>query len=371
MGRDFLLKYTNGYTKSFLRWGLIFSYLLAYQCSALDSTSSKRVNYSGIALPSRSPENGYYIQGGLVGVFKTTLKDSSTRASNIYLYALYSQLHQWRISLGGSIFTPSEKYFVNFWYYGSYLPEKYFGIGENTNPNRNEFISYHVFHTETFFLRKLSKNNFLGLIHYLERMGDIVYPIQGIMDQNRPSGITSNFCNGLGLSFRHDSRDYLLSSKRGVYTELSMVRFGKFLGSDYAFTLYRADLRKFWQVIPNKDHIFAVQSLFTACEGAHPLRWLPNIYSRGYHPNLYRNNLVYMLQAEYRLRVWKWFGASFFGGMSQSADKITTFSESPIRPNYGMGLRFKLMAKHNLQLRIDYGFGQGTSNYYLAFYDAF
>src|SRR6478609_8571712 len=101
MGRRFLLKYTDVNAKSFLIWGMMLSCVFAYQCSALDSTRSKRINYSGIALPSRSPENGYYVQGGLVGVFKTTLRDSSTRASNMYLYGLYSQLHQWRISLGG------------------------------------------------------------------------------------------------------------------------------------------------------------------------------------------------------------------------------------------------------------------------------
>lgn len=371
MVRSFFLKYIGANIKLFFTLAVALSSIVCFKSHASDSTKSKRVNYSGIALPSRSPENGYYIQGGLVGVFKTSLKDSSTRASNAYLYGLYSQLHQWRISLGGCIFTPSEKYFVNFWYYGSYLPEKYFGVGENVRANRNEFISYHVFRTETFLLRKLSKNNFLGLVHYLERMGDIEYPTQGIMEQAKPNGIGANFCNGLGLSFRHDSRDYLLSSKRGIYMDLSLVQFGKYLGSEYSFTLYRADWRKFWQIIPQKDHILGVQAYFTACDGSVPLRWLPNIYSRGYHPNLYRNNLVYMLQAEYRLRVWKWFGTSFFGGMAQFDEKLKTFLASPLRPNYGMGLRFKLMAKHNLQLRIDYGFGQGTSNYYLAFYDAF
>jgi hypothetical protein len=286
MGRCFFLGYIDTNVKSFLRLAVVLSFIFCSKSQASDSTKSKRVNYSGIALPSRSPENGYYIQGGLVGVFKTSRKDSSTRASNAYLYGLYSQLHQWRISLGGNIFTPSEKYFVNFWYYGSYLPEKYFGVGENTSANRSEFISYHVFHTETFVLRKLSQNNFLGLVHYLERMGDIVYPSQGIMEQSKPNGIGTNFCNGLGLSFRYDSRDYLLSSKTGVYTELSLVRFGKFIGSDYAFTLYRADWRKFWKIIPQKDHIFAVQMYFTACDGSIPLRWLPSIFSRGYHPNL-------------------------------------------------------------------------------------
>ena len=78
-----------------------------------------------------------------------------------------------------------------------------------------------------------------------------------------------------------------------------------------------------------------------------------------------------MTQLEYKIRIWKWFGASAFGGIAQANNTFDNLLGSNIKPNAGVGLRFKLIPKHNLHLRIDYGFGQGTSNYYLAFYDAF
>lgn len=336
-----------------------------------DSTKVKKVHFSGIALPARSPENGFYVQGGLIAGFKTVTNDSTLRASNAYLYGLYSQLHQWRISLGGSIFTPSEKYFINFWYYGSYLPERYFGIGSHTSPSTSELVSYHIFHVETFLLRKVAKGNFLGLAHYFESIDNISYPKQGIMDTQKPLGITANSCHGIGPMYRHDTRDHLFSSTKGSYVELSWVHFRPFWGSDHSFSVYKADLRKFWPIIKTKEHICALQLTYTGTEGQTPLRWLPGISSRAYHPNLYRDQHLYMLQAEYRLRIWRWFGASAFGGIAQTSPSIAQFAYTPIRPNGGLGLRFKLVPKHNLHLRIDYGIGQNTSNYYIAFYDTF
>ena len=40
-----------------------------------------------------------------------------------------------------------------------------------------------------------------------------------------------------------------------------------------------------------------------------------------------------------------------------------------VLPTYGLGLRFEF--KHNVNLRLDYGFGKGTSGIVLAFGEAF
>jgi hypothetical protein len=341
--------------------------------SAQDSISSKksRVHFSGIALPSRTPENGFYVQGGIVAVYKTRRSDTTLRASNTYLYGLYSQLQQWRISLGGDIFTPGEKYYIDFWYYSSYVPEKYFGLGNETNPQVSEFISSSVWYANTIVLRKLRKNNFLGLVHTLANSSPIDYPVQGIFDDQKPNGYAGYFVNGLGILFRHDSRDFLLSSQKGFFLEGSASQFSPFLGSEFSFLSYKLDVRKFFCVLPKKGHVLAFQALHQGVNGEVPWLFIPSIDTRAYHPNLYRGNLVFWLQAEYKMRVWKRLGASFFGGVAQLDDQYAQLWESPIRPNYGMGLRFKLVPKYNMNLRVEYGIGQNSSNFYIAFYDAF
>ena len=342
-------------------------------CFGQDSTQTKqkKVNFSGIVLPSRSPENGFYAQGDLVGIYKTQLSDSTLRASNTYLYGMYSQLHQWRISIGGDIFTPKEKYYVNFWYYSSFVPEKYFGLGNEVKPDTSEFVSYSVWYANTNVLKKISKNNFAGLVHTFEQASATNSESNGLFEKTKPTGNEGYLVNGLGILLRHDSRDYLLSANKGMYAEFSFRQFAPILLSKYTFSAYKLDLRKFITLGKKERNILAFQFVHQGADGEIPLRFLPSVSTRAYHPNLYRGNFSSWLQAEYRLRIWKWVGASFFGGMAQANNSLSGIDSAPLRPNYGMGLRFKLIPKHNMNLRIEYGIGQNTSNYYVAFYDAF
>ena len=97
---------------------------------------SINLKVSGIALPNKSPESGWSVQGGAIGIFKTDPKDTLMRSSNIYLFGMYSQFKQYRISNGGEIFTPKEKYYINYWLYYSYLPDKFYGTLVNSNFNK-------------------------------------------------------------------------------------------------------------------------------------------------------------------------------------------------------------------------------------------
>jgi hypothetical protein len=48
----------------------------------------KQFSFVSIALPSKSPENGFYVDGGLATVFKTDKKDSTLRLSNL-IYSVF------------------------------------------------------------------------------------------------------------------------------------------------------------------------------------------------------------------------------------------------------------------------------------------
>lgn len=44
---------------------------------------------------------------------------------------------------------------------------------------------------------------------------------------------------------------------------------------------------------------------------------------------------------------------------------------SNILPSYGAGLRFKINRKENVNVRVDYGFGNGQQNLYFFIAEAF
>jgi hypothetical protein len=364
----------------FYKYSHLLLFLLSISCSVISfaedlkddsSKKEKKVSVFGLVLPAKSPENGFYLNGGIIGVFKTDRKDSLLRLSNLYLYGLYSQLHQCRISIGGDIFTKKEKYYLNGWYYYSYLPELYFGTGNNVSPEKNEFINYRLWYMNTNILRNIYKKWFSGLVYTYERLYKMNYPVDGIADTNKPAGLRDYTLSGPGLRARYDSRDNILSSRTGSYFDVYYSIYKPGLGSSYNFDQFGLDARKFINLTPKKYNIIALNFLLKHSGGNVPFRYLSNIAARGYHPNIYKDNSLISLQAEYRFAIIKWFGACVFGGASEVSSSFANMNLKYIKENYGGGFRFRIFKKNNMYLRVEYGSSSNTSNYYIAFEDAF
>lgn len=365
--------------------GFLLTLLFCFSSASLlaqvqDSTSvpqkvpqrkDKKVRFTAMALPSRAPENGWYVQGGVIGLFRTQHQDTTLRVSNIYVFGLYSQLHQYRVSLGGDIFTPKEKWYINFWYYTSHYPDYYYGVGSNTSPNNKELIDFNVWHINTNVYRRVKKNTFVGISQWYERVYNLSYPADGIMATDPPVGATGYSVSGFGPRLRYDGRDNILSSLKGAFAEVSWQTFQKWTGSAYNFNWFYVDLRYFKPIIPAKRHILALQYYYSFTGGTVPFRQLSYINTRAYHPNIYRDKICSWMQAEYRFPVWKFIGLSVFGGTAIAASGNDKWFAEGIKPNAGVGLRFRVIPEYNMNLRIEYGVGQNTSSFYIAFYDAF
>ena len=67
-------------------------------------------------------------------------------------------------------------------------------------------------------------------------------------------------------------------------------------------------------------------------------------------------------QLEYRQHIWRRFGFVAWGGGATLFSDFDEFIDRDIKPkwlyNFGFGLRFEF--KHNVNIRIDYGFGENT-----------
>ncbi len=97
------------------------------------------------------------------------------------------------------------------------------------------------------------------------------------------------------------------------------------------------------------------------------------IRMRGYYMGSTMDNSQIASQIEYRQHVWKRLGFVIWGGGATLFSSIKDLKEHNIKPewlhNFGIGLRFEF--KHNVNARIDYGFGQGTSGIVFAIGEAF
>ena len=74
-------------------------------------------------------------------------------------------------------------------------------------------------------------------------------------------------------------------------------------------------------------------------------------------------------QVEYRQHIYSRLGCAFWVGGASVFPTFSSFDIKDVLPNYGIGLRIEL--KHNVNGRIDYGFGKGTGGFVFSIGEAF
>ncbi len=350
---------------------LIFSFCsFAQDSMVVRKKEARKSSIVGIALPSRTPENGFYVQGGIMRLFKTNYEDSTLRASNLYLFGFYSQLHQFRLSIGGEVFTPQEKFYIYSWIYYSYSPEQFFGIGRDVDPDSSEFISYRVFYSQVDVLKKIKGKWFAGVNTRIEVPYAFEYDKGGLFEKVYRNNNDFEVYGG-GFRVRFDNRDNVLSSRKGSFIDLSVNAYNFWSTSQFQFSNYNLDVRKFFTVSKKRRQVWALQGLAQFTDGKAPFRYLSAIATRAYHPNLYRDNVLFMARNEFRFALYKFIGLSVFSGLGVIAPNMAQLDLHQTQWNVGGGLRLLVSSKYNMNLRIEYGIGERSSNYYISFTDAF
>jgi hypothetical protein len=76
-------------------------------------------------------------------------------------------------------------------------------------------------------------------------------------------------------------------------------------------------------------------------------------------------------QIEYRTPLWGRFGAVAFAGAGNVKPELDQFTIGDLDYSVGLGLRFLLDRRENLNLRFDWGFGEEVNNYYFNIAEAF
>ena len=323
---------------------------------------------------ARSIETGWSF--GTVGssTFRFAKGDTISRTSNLQLLLLYSTKKQLVTAINGSQYFDKEQYILNEQISFSSYPDKFWGLGKNTAEENEESYKFKQFYVYLHFLRKVAPSLFVGLLFETQRVWDIDYQPGGLFDQQKVLGRTDYHVSGLGSSLTYDKRNNAFAPDKGLFCQLSFNHFDKFWGSDFNYTNIVFDLRKYIPVFGKKVLAFQLFSFNNA--GDVPLRSLASFGGanrmRGYYDGRYKDNNQLILQGEYRFPVYKRFSAVAFAGGGNVSSRFADYSLSDLKISYGAGLRFVLDKKEKLNLRIDYGIGQGKNNgFYLQLGEAF
>lgn len=327
------------------------------------------------------PSTSWGFGVGAKFLFKPFGAGPDTRTSNIPLSVQYTLRNQFIAFSEYTVFFPKETFLLkgNIGY--SKFPIGYFGVGSTTRDIDKVDISFDNFLFEPLLLRKVVPNLFVG-------GGWRFNTYKGVEllenPENLPEGISlqdslGSTSSGLEFAITIDSRDNVLNASKGTFGEFTHGFYNKVFGSSHSFMLTKMNFRKYWTVSAKRPNDVVAIELYTRMSwNDTPALELSSLGGpellRGFREGRFRDRYSFFGQAEYRWQALERIGFTFFGGVGEVTDKLSSLNFKNIKYSIGSGLRIKIVKSENLNIRIDYAFGLGKSrdhNFYLGIAEAF
>jgi hypothetical protein len=296
------------------------------------------------------------------------------RTSNAQALALYTTRRQFVMALNGSIYFSHERWIVDEQLSYSSFPDDFWGVGKRAPENNKEsykFKQYYIYLHPQFLV---ARNLFFGVMYQYQRVFNVDYKPDGLFDQQDVAGRYGYHVSGLGLSITYDTRNNAFAPDKGVMLQFYFDHFAPFFGSDYQYTNYVIDLRRFLRIY--KQQVLALQIFGSFNTGETPLRSLSYLgganLMRGYYAGRYRDKDAAVFQAEYRVPLFWRLAAVGFADAGNVGPELDYINFHHFKYSYGGGLRVALNQKEKLNLRLDYGIAKGSSQgFYLQLGEAF
>ena len=336
---------------------------------------------SPFAMPGYTPEAGFLFSVGALFTFTTDKKDTSTQRSSIPVVGGITGRGGYWFSAPVTTFWLKDRLRITSDQYFKRMPDHYFGVGYTSGDTTKMTDSTKYVKTTWGFKPKVAwrffDNLFVGVSFDFNQTiaTDLTHQIE--RDPYIQKYGTNIFNAGMGLFLRYDSRDIVVCPWNGLYAEVLANFYGPYLGGDYTYEIFQADVR-YYQTIAREGSVLAMT--ISGRFGADNVPWsdmgsLGSSYDlRGYYLGQYRDRSSMFIIAEYRNTIRKrgsdelsphgivtWIGAGSVGyDPSQFNDWL---------PSIGIGYRLALQPRMNM--RIDFGIGKNSSGLYFNFTEAF
>ncbi len=353
----------------FLTAIFIFVGFLSHAQFIQDTLKLKSANYIVLPLVFRSPETLWAIGISGSASFKTGNKrDTTTRVSSVQALGLLTQQHQNIQAIDATIYFPKDRYVFLFQSSHSYFPDKYWGVGPETS-DKFERYRFEQFSLVANMKKRIVKNIFVGLLYEFQNVYNVAYKVGGHFDTTILHGKEDHFVSGLGASISYDSRNASFWPTKGILIQTQGTYFNTYLGSDYNNFKTTIDFRIFQKI--GHNHVLAFQVYSYSNRGQTPLRQMAILGGlnnlRGYYQGRFRDNSMISVITEYRVPIKGRFAACAFFGMGNVYNEFMDLrhTDKNIKFAYGGGLRFALLKKDRLNLRLDYGY---RDNFNRGFY---
>jgi hypothetical protein len=322
---------------------------------------------------SYSPETRLALGAGGILYYRLGQEKGKTRPSSLGLLMVYTMNNQIRLQLKPEIYLTKNAYRLNATLRFERFPGKFFGIGDDVPASAAEDYTPQTIGLQLSVKRKILGSVFAGVQYTFEKTSIRKVTPGGLLEQGTIPGSTGGVISGLGLSVNWDNRDNIFFPRRGSYLQFSADFFNPAFGSDYHFSTTSLDLRTYVPVF--STHVMAFQFLTRDIGGSPPFYELATLGGasilRGNFSGQYRDKALLAVQAEYRLPVWRRFGAAAFVGLGNVGPALRDINLSRLKYSLGGGIRYRLDSKEGTNLRLDFAWGKARAGFYATVQEAF
>lgn len=345
--------------------------LMAIAFSAPAQKREKRLTAFPFPVIYYAPETRFV--GGVAGVatFRFKPDSLSARPSSVTAGVAYTQNRQLLLYANFNLFYDNARWYAYGeagYYKYSY---KFFGISQSETPEVLYGVDYPRIKLNVS--RRFLPHFYAGLGYQFEDYKIRDTAVLGPLANDAIPGNRGSRTSGIGPQLIYDSRDTVLFPSRGAFGTASWLNNGPAWGGDHSFNKYVLDVSFYHRLFPKI--ILALNSYNSFVTGDAPFQQQSllggNKRMRGYYEGRYIDQNLAVLQGEARFPVWKRFGGVVFGGTCALGNETSFLRLDDVKYSYGAGLRFNVVRKDHLNLRLDYALGPGTSGVYFTVGEAF
>lgn len=320
-----------------------------------------------------SPETSWGFGAAGISYFQLSKGKFLERPSNIVMKATYTVNKQFSLQVDPDLYFRDGYHVQAFFTYSDY-PSKFWGIGNETTASMEEDYTARYWKFRAQPLKRVYRSLYLGFQYLYNDTAVIEIQEGGELAAGTVPGSSGGAVSGLGFLMNWDSRDSIFFPTKGSFHQFSMTSYGQALGSDFSFSQFNLDVRKYFRF--SEAQVLGLEARVVFETGDPPF-WAMSLLGgdsimRGYYLGRYRDRNMICWQAEYRWTpaVWR-LGVVGFLGFGDVVDKVAHFKLSDFKYSVGFGLRYILNKEQNLNIRLDFGFGNGTSGVYITGGEAF
>lgn len=339
------------------------------------AVSAEEASWGFVPIPiiGYSPDTGVLLGGSGFLYWEPETNAESNDNNTVSLALMYGTRGMYAAPLNVSFNLADGAWKPDFDVYLGRSPEDFFGIGPETGEGDGEVYRQLLFDAEASVLRRLRRGVYLGPVVRGFFLDVDEVEEGGLLDEKGPTGVEGIETLGGGARLVLDTREPQLYPLTGTLLRVQALGYPSGQGTHDGFLSSGVDYRRYFN--PGGEHVVALQGVVDLAAGDVPFQSLPSLGGqdelRGYPEGRYRDDVAVRAQAEYRFPIRRRFGGVVFGAAGQVAPAVEELTFLDPAASAGIGLRFTLDTRQNLNLRFDLARSREGVSFYVAFREAF